>query len=435
MTPALDQVTAPPPPGPGETNVLEGKLTLRREERWAVVDGSQQLLGPLVGGEAAVAGDRVCVAVSQDGTPFVVHPAAAGGEGGGGGTVISGEWNWTTSTTDAANGRVGINTGAWATATVVNLAKQTASGAQSNLAAFQAGQTLALKQQDDPDIWGSYTVSAPATDHGGYVSIPVTFKQAGPGALPANNRQMNVSVLVPGEPGPQGPPGPTGPAGPQGPKGDTGATGATGATGPQGAVGPAGPTGATGPQGPKGDTGATGPAGPQGPAGALVGAPIPWLVSTIPSGYLEFNGQGITQAQYPQLYALFGASLPDLRDKFLMGAGAAAVGSTGGEASHTLSATEMPSHTHTGTTGAADRSLDHAHVQYGNTIYLDQGGGVAGISNYSMVRWAWVASFGTNGVDRSIDHLHGFTTATSGGGGAHENRPPYRAVRWITVAA
>lgn len=66
----------------GTTNVLEGTLTLRRGERWAIVDGSQALLGPLYGADTIAIGARIAVVVSQDGTPFVVYPAAAGGGGG-----------------------------------------------------------------------------------------------------------------------------------------------------------------------------------------------------------------------------------------------------------------------------------------------------------------------------------------------------------------
>lgn len=74
MTPALDQVTAPPPPGPGTVNVLEGVLTDRRGERWAIIDGSQQLRGPVVGADTVEIGARIAVVISQNGTAFCVYP-------------------------------------------------------------------------------------------------------------------------------------------------------------------------------------------------------------------------------------------------------------------------------------------------------------------------------------------------------------------------
>lgn len=42
-------------------------------------------------------------------------------------------------------------------------------------------------------------------------------------------------------------------------------------------------------------------------------APIAWPSTTIPSGHLAMMGQTISQAQYPKLFALYGATLPDMR--------------------------------------------------------------------------------------------------------------------------
>src|SRR5215831_593615 len=112
--------------------------------------------------------------------------------------------------------------------------------------------------------------------------------------------------------------------GPTGPAGATGAAGPTGATGAASTVpGPTGPAGATGPTGPTGPTGGTGPTGPAGAPGPPIGVPLPWLTNAIPSGYLEFAGQAITSAAYPQLFALFGATLPNLRGAFLYGGASA----------------------------------------------------------------------------------------------------------------
>lgn len=41
--------------------------------------------------------------------------------------------------------------------------------------------------------------------------------------------------------------------------------------------------------------------------------PIPYPKSTPPTGYLAMMGQTISQATYPKLYGLYGATLPDLR--------------------------------------------------------------------------------------------------------------------------
>ena len=47
--------------------------------------------------------------------------------------------------------------------------------------------------------------------------------------------------------------------------------------------------------------------------------PIAYPKSTPPTGYLVLMGQTISQAIYPILYSLYGATLPDLRGQFLRG--------------------------------------------------------------------------------------------------------------------
>ena len=132
-----------------------------------------------------------------------------------------------------------------------------------------------------------------------------------------------------------------------------------------------------------------------------VGSPMPWLVSAIPAGYREFDGSAIVQATHPKLYALFGATMPDLRGRVLMGTdGTHAIGTAGGEAAHALTVPEMPSHTHDG------------------YIYVNaQPTGIGGNT---------VAAFNTG--------TGALVALPAGGNGSHNNLQPYRTVRWITVA-
>ena len=245
--PELDQTTRPTN-GRHDRLVLEGALTTRRGEPWAIIDDAQQLLGPLKGADQLGAGTEIAAIIGQNGTPYVVYPPAGGG---GGSEHVSGLWKWTDSTTSAGGGAVGLDTGAWDTAGQVNLSKTTSGGGDvSNLVAkVQPGDRIYIQDKDDATRWGRYEVTQAAVDHGSWVSYQVTPIDHGPGGMPTKNKDATVTIATPSE-GAQGPPGPAGPVGPQGP---------AGATGPQG------PTGATGPQGAKGDTGST---GPQGPAGA-----------------------------------------------------------------------------------------------------------------------------------------------------------------------
>lgn len=96
---------------------------------------------------------------------------------------------------------------------------------------------------------------------------------------------------------------------------------------------------------------------------------------------------------------LFGGTWEQLKDMFLLGAGDTYTsGVTGGEATHTLTTTEIPSHTH--------------------YIY--------GGDNVNELDW-----FGGSGADYGITQRTGTAynyLGYTGGGGAHNNMPPYLVV-------
>lgn len=135
---------------------------------------------------------------------------------------------------------------------------------------------------------------------------------------------------------------------------------------------------------------------------ATAGASLPsgliaiWKGSTsaIPDGWVLCNGQNGT---------------PDLRDKFVLGAGNSySVGNTGGEETHVLTVEEMPSHTHYASessasiwlgsrSGGKDSIMADRSQLYQNEITLD--------------------------VSISLGY--------SGGSSAHNNMPPYYALCYI----
>jgi microcystin-dependent protein len=164
--------------------------------------------------------------------------------------------------------------------------------------------------------------------------------------------------------------------------------------------------------------------------GGLIGAPIAWLVSTIPPGYLEFNGQAIDAGQYPQLAALFGANLPDLRGRTMLGATPSRpVGQVGGAETVTLSAGQMPAHSHTVNNHTHDAS--HGHNIAGRTAWDSPGDPWS-----STLVTSWPTTYFGGPVIPNYFSTGGASPGTDAQGGnqAHENLPPFRTVTWITAA-
>jgi microcystin-dependent protein len=133
-------------------------------------------------------------------------------------------------------------------------------------------------------------------------------------------------------------------------------------------------------------------------------------IATIPSGWNLCDGTNGT---------------PDLRNRFVVGAGDSyAVGATGGADSVTLTEAQMPAHTHTGSTNSAG---DHNHT----VSFLDspqvntvnkQGPDLHNIGDLGT---------GTYTTTTAGAHTHTVTVGSTGGGGSHENRPPYYALAFI----
>ena len=231
--------------------------------------------------------------------------------------------------------------------------------------------------------------------------------------------------------------GPQGEAGPQGPQGETGPQGPQGDVGPQGETGPQGPQGEAGPQGPQGETGPQGPQGIPGTGNVSsvcgvipgddgnvvltaenVGArPDNWMPTAQDVGAVAENdllsktypvGAIYLSASETSPASLFGGTWERLKDRFLLAAGDSyTAGSTGGEAKHTLTGDEMPSHLHTG----SNNFLDGATM-----------GGSQSNRGVFCIGGGW---------DTSAYNL----TGNTGGGQPHNNMPPYLAVyMWKRVA-
>ena len=132
-------------------------------------------------------------------------------------------------------------------------------------------------------------------------------------------------------------------------------------------------------------------------------------IADIPSGWALCDGSNGT---------------PDLRDRFIVGAGGDYnVGNTGGANSVTLTVDQMPSHSHSSGTLSTDTSGSHSHT-YNKPVI-----GRSCTSGEWDVYEGFVNAYTSS--DGSHDHDVTGDTGSTGGGQPHENRPPYYALCFI----
>ena len=138
-------------------------------------------------------------------------------------------------------------------------------------------------------------------------------------------------------------------------------------------------------------------------------------IASIPSGWLLCDGTNST---------------PNLRDRFVVGAGTTyAVGATGGAATVTLTTGQLPSHTHAVNinTGGMSANASHSHTLPFTRILLGTGSFEPGAPDNSPTD----SLLSTSSVN--LDHSHnvnGNTNAT-GSGTAVNILPPYYALCYI----
>lgn len=146
---------------------------------------------------------------------------------------------------------------------------------------------------------------------------------------------------------------------------------------------------------------------------------------TVPENYMLAAGTSLSRAAFPELFNEIGVkygfvdgthfNLPDLRSRFIYGAAAGDLsdeGTVGGEATHVLSAAEMPSHTH----------IQNAHT------HTSTGQNFAGTSFTAQV--ASGANFAAVNSTVSVATATA-TNQNTGGDGAHNNLPPYIRMAYI----
>ena len=139
----------------------------------------------------------------------------------------------------------------------------------------------------------------------------------------------------------------------------------------------------------------------------VTGMIILWYGNTgnIPTGFVLCNGQNGT---------------PDLRDRFVVGAGSAySPGNTGGSSSVTLSESQLPSHSHT----ASVSDPGHAHSYIDQYVVINAGYRPWPANNNDCQQRNVNTGSQTTGISVSI--------SSTGSGSSIENRPPYYALCYI----
>lgn len=155
---------------------------------------------------------------------------------------------------------------------------------------------------------------------------------------------------------------------------------------------------------------------------AKIGQIIAYAGENEPTGWLKCDGRAVLRNRYPDLFAVIGTTygsgdgsttfnLPDLTEKFPVGSGTNyAVGSTGGEKTHTLVNNELPK---------LWGSIPH-------TAYAESS--VGGV--FSVV---------DSGDHYQAQNITSSTTVRHyefniGNDGAHNNMPPYLAITYLIYA-
>lgn len=193
----------------------------------------------------------------------------------------------------------------------------------------------------------------------------------------------------------------------------------------------------------------------------FVGTIILWSAPRIPKGWRLCDGSLLPIEEHQELFNLIGNlyggdghstfALPDLRGRFPLGSGKAqgriehGLGQSGGNEAITLSAAQLPMHTHSASftpapLGGNIKSTLLASTKPGNTDQAEHNYLANASSENNANKWNNFIS--PSEADKSLAPLAGFSLAGSGAGGTVQIgssgssqpisiTPPYQSIHYI----
>lgn len=212
------------------------------------------------------------------------------------------------------------------------------------------------------------------------------------------------------------------------------------------------------------------------------GTVVSYAKNAAPTGWLLCDGSAVSRTTYAALFSVIGTTygtgngsttfnLPNLVNRMVVGSGSSyAIAATGGEATHKLTVAELAQHDHTFTGSAVTsgtNSVGHTHSRgtmditgffdirrssynWASSIVNNGGSfesdltGATGVDSLEQTniqaqcqRMSFTASRNWSGATsgQSANHTHSVTAAgtigNNGSNTAHNNMPPYLAMRYI----
>jgi len=185
--------------------------------------------------------------------------------------------------------------------------------------------------------------------------------------------------------------------------------------------------------------------GPTMPLGMI----FPFVTSAVPTGALECDGTTYLRTDYPDLYAALDSAfivdtdhfkVPDLLGRTVIGVGHGtglstyAMDASGGEEAHILSTAQLPNHSHAVTdTGHTHGVTDGGHTHSYTFRAAASAGALQSGTNSGNVGTGTTAPSPTGVTVNSA--TTGILVGSTGSGASHENRQPYRALRYAIWAS